>query len=299
MSRATFLISMLLIPALVGTAQQAKQPPKTKGKPAGTNLPGMTTMTSFDKDHTVVGWLEIIPFESKLYHATRTLRVLVPANYFSPHNAGRSYPVLYMLAGPELFDQTGSEHASEWHMDETVEHLVGGFKIPPMFVVGVDPMGVSGSAGGSDEERKQSERFLLTEVMPFIAKHYRLAKGSRNDGIGGSMTSASTALSIALASPGTFGHLLMESPALAANNAWQAELRQAKMLPQKIYIGVGSKEGGDALKVAQEFESALRKKKMSAARAKLVIDEGGEANEAAWSSRLPEALLFLYGEGQK
>ena len=56
------------------------------------------------------------------------LRVLVPANYFSPHNRSRSYPVLYMQDGQNLFDKV-TAHSGEWHMDETVEHLVGGFKI--------------------------------------------------------------------------------------------------------------------------------------------------------------------------
>ena len=87
-----------------------------------------------------MGWLEIIPFESKIFHNTRMLRVLVPANYFSPHNAHRSYPVLYMQDGQNLFDEATS-NAGEWHVDETVEHLVGSFKIPPMFVVGIDYAG--------------------------------------------------------------------------------------------------------------------------------------------------------------
>ena len=109
-----------------------------------TATPGMSTITSFDKDHTVVGWLEIIPFESKIFHNTRMLRVLVPANYFSPHNAHRSYPVLYMQDGQNLFDEATS-NAGEWHVDETVEHLVGSFKIPPMFVVGIDYAGAERS----------------------------------------------------------------------------------------------------------------------------------------------------------
>ena len=104
-----------------------------------------TTVTSFDPDHTVVGWVEIIPFESKIFHNTRMLRVLVPANYYSPHNAHRSYPVLYMQDGQNLFDDATS-NAGEWHVDETVEHLVGSFKIPPMFVVGIDNAGAKRSS---------------------------------------------------------------------------------------------------------------------------------------------------------
>src|SRR5580704_2023826 len=92
---AQLLISSLImvVPLL---AQDSAKPKTSKAKAPPTYIPNVTTITSFDKDHTVVGWLEIIPFESKIYHETRTLRVLVPANYFSPRNARRSYPVLYM-----------------------------------------------------------------------------------------------------------------------------------------------------------------------------------------------------------
>ena len=88
----------------------------------------------------MLGVLEIIPFTSKIFHNTRMLRVWLPANYGSPRNAHRSYPVLYMQDAQNLFDDATS-NAGEWHVDETVDHLVGSFKIPPMIVVGIDHAG--------------------------------------------------------------------------------------------------------------------------------------------------------------
>ena len=156
---------------------------QAKSKPEATNTTAATsTVTSFDAGHTVVGWVDIIPFESKIFHNTRMLRVLVPANYFSPHNAHRTYPVLYLQDGQNLFDEATSP-SGEWHVDETVEHLVGSFEIPPMFVVGVDnagakrsseylpyPNGRSQDPSARDENEvhgKDYVKFLLTEVMPF------------------------------------------------------------------------------------------------------------------------------------
>src|ERR1017187_7356653 len=195
-------------------AQEAKIPNVT---------PGASTITSFDKDHTVVGWVEIIPFESKILHNTRMLRVLVPANYFSPHNAHRSYPVLYMQDGQNLFDDATS-YAGEWHVDETVEHLVGSFKIPPMFVVGID--NDAGAKRGSeylpypdphnhdvadqDVHGKEYAKFLLTEVIPFIEKHYRVSRGAANTGLGGSSYGGNISLYTVLEHPGVFGHVLIE-----------------------------------------------------------------------------------------
>ena len=290
-------------------------------KPSAKAPPGTTVITSFDQDHTVIGWLEVFPFESKIFHNTRMLRVLVPANYLSPHNALRSYPVLYMQDGQNLFDAATSAGHGEWHMDETVEHLVGSFKIPPMFVVGIDNAGDQRSAeylpypdprntndkvGDAESVRgKQYARFLLTEVMPFIEKHYRVARGARNTGIGGSSYGGDIALYTALAHPGVFGHVLVESPPLwIGDGALLKDAQKARVLPQKMYLGIGTNEApyGDreqspkAVEQVQELEKILRKKGMGLTRLKVVVQEGAAHSEASWSGRLPEALQFLYGK---
>ena len=285
-------------------------------KPSDKAPPGTTVITSFDRNHTVVGWLEIFPFESKIFHNTRMIRVLVPANYLSPHNAHRSYPVLYMQDGQNLFDEATSAHG-EWHMDETVEHLVGGFKIPPMFVVGIDNAGDERAAEylpypdahNKDFSAEKSvhgndyARFLVTEVMPFIEKHYRVSRGALNTGLGGSSYGADIALYTALKYPGVFGHVLLESPLLwIGDDQLLKDAQKAKLLPQRMDMAIGTAEVGDAtydakaLNDVEELQKILRKKGMTTDRLRVVIDAGGEHNEATWSRHLPDALLFLYGE---
>ena len=305
--------------ALIGAATLAAQQKKSKPQSPPPDTPGVTTITSFDKDHTVIGWLEIVPFESKIDHQTRMLRVLVPANYFSPHNRSRSYPVLYMQDGQNLFDDV-TAHSGEWHMDETVEHLVGGFKILPMFVVGIDNAGEKRSSeylpypdplntkdAVSDEKSvhgKDYARMVVTEVMPFIEKKYRVSRGAANTGIGGSSYGAVAALYTALQYPAAFGHLLLESPPLwIGDNQLLKDVEKAKVLPRKIYVGMGTNEdpadpklSADVVKHVQDLEAGLRKKGLGPTRLKVVVDEGGEHNEANWSRRLPEAMLFLYGQ---
>ena len=305
------LLASFVIAAAPLPAQSAK--PKAKAQSAA-NTSGVTTITSFDKDHTVIGWLEIVPMESKIYHEKRLLRVLVPANYFSPHNAHRSYPVLYMQNGETLFDEATSQNG-EWHMDETVEHLVGGFKIPPMFVVGIDDMGAKTNSDNSSApqpengkapahvDEKERARFILTEVMPFIEKYYRVSRGAINTGLGGSLENGDVAIYTVLEHPGIFGQVLVESPVLGSDdNQVLKAAEAAKALPRKIYIATGvpkdadAQPNTDAVKQVQELESILRKKGTTGSRLKIVMDTGGENNEAAWSHRLPDALLFLYGQ---
>ncbi len=277
-----------------------------------------TTITSFDAGHTVVGWLDIIPFESKIFHNTRMLRVLVPANYFSPRNAHRSYPVLYMQDGQNLFDDATS-NAGEWHVDETVEHLVGSFQIPPMFVVGIDYAGAERSfeylpypnphsqqpraRDANEVHGKDYVKFLLTEVMPFIEKRYRVSRGAANTGLGGSSHGGDISLYTVLEHPGIFGHVLIESPVLwIGDDQLIKDCEKAKQLPPKMYVGIGTAETTDQqpsaeiVKSVEELEKVLRNKGMGPSRLKVVLDEGAQHNEAAWSRRLPEALLFLYGK---
>jgi hypothetical protein len=48
------------------------------------------------------------------------------------------------------------------------------------------------------------------------------------------------------------------------------------------------------VQLVQDLEADLRKKGLGPTRLKVVVDQGGEHNEANWSRRLPEAMLFLY-----
>jgi predicted alpha/beta superfamily hydrolase len=270
-----------------------------------------------EKEHTVLGVLEITPFTSKIFHNTRMLRVWLPANYGSPRNAHRSYPVLYMQDAQNLFDDATS-NAGEWHVDETVDHLVGSFKIPPMIVVGIDYPGQDRSseylpypdphhkqydvAAPKQVRGKEYVMFLLTEVMPFIEKQYRVSRGAANTGIGGASYGGVISLYTALQHPGIFGHVLVESAVLGVGDGQLLrDAEQAKQLPEKMFVAMGTNETHDAaynaelVKDVDELQTILRKKGMGPGRLKVVVEAGAEHNEGAWSRRLPEALLFLYG----
>jgi predicted alpha/beta superfamily hydrolase len=306
-----FVIS-ILIPFCAAAQNQTK---KKASAPAAT--PGVTTITNFDEGHTVLGVLEIVPFQSRIFHNTRMLRVWLPANYPSPRNAHRSYPVLYMQDGQNLFDEATS-YAGEWHVDETVEHLVGSFKIPPMIVVGIDNAGDKrgseylpyydphnkqyGTPDEKDLRGKDYATFLLTEVMPFVEKRYRCSRGVMNKGIGGSSYGGVISLYTVLQHPGIFGHVLIESPTLGVGDGQLLkDAEQAKQLPQKMYLAVGTSETKDSelnalvVKNVDELQTILRKKGMGPNRLKVVVEEGAVHNEGAWSRRLPDAMLFLYG----
>ncbi len=268
-------------------------------------------------EHSVTDALEVIPFTSKIFHNTRMLRVLIPGNYWSPHNKLRKYPVLYLQDGQNLFEKATSSSHLEWEVDETIDHLVGSFQIPPMFVVGIDnaadqrtseylsyPDPHNPQFQGKNPPNLRGQEyadFLTKEVMPFLEKRYRIATGPANTAIGGSGYGAVVSLTTVLSRPGIFGKLLLESPSLwVGEHALLADVEKAKVLPQRIYLGVGTKETNDAAFDSQivqdvtDLEEILQAKGMGATRLKVVVEDGAQQGEAAWARRLPDALLFLY-----
>ncbi len=268
------------------------------------------------KEHSVLGELEIITINSKVYRNIRNLRVWLPANYFAPVNRAKHYPVLYMQDGQNLFDEaTAFNH--EWRFDETVQFLTGSMKIHPMIVVGIDntprraneylpypdPENTElGKPETQDVHGKQYGEFVINEVMPLIEKKYRVLTGAHSTGIGGSSYGGAVALYTVLAHPGVFGKALIESPSLLIGNGQLLkDAEKTTQFPERMYVAIGTAEESDEKAAAKDvdavtdLEKILRAKGLGPTKLKVVVEEGAHHNETAWSKRLQSALLFLYG----
>lgn len=268
------------------------------------------------KEPSVLGELQVITLNSAIYKNIRNLRVWLPANYFAPVNRAKRYPVLYMQDGQNLFDAATAELV-EWKFDETVQFLTGSMRIGPMIVVGIDstPRRANeylpypdpnnkalGKTETQDVQGKKYGDFVINEVMPLIQKKYRVLTGAHYTGIGGAMYGADAALYAVLAHPGVFGKLLLESPVLqVGSEQLLKDAEKATRFPERTYIGVGTAEEDDEKASAQDvsevqsLEKILRAKGLGPGELQVVIDVGAKHNEVAWSKRLQNALLFLYG----
>jgi len=308
------VLSVFLAECLVGQAAQDKAAPSQQDQ-AAPAVPAAEPLIP-PKEHSVLGELQIITINSKVFKNIRNLRVWLPANYFAPVNRNKHYPVLYMQDGQNLFDEaTAVNH--EWKFDETVEFLTGSMRIGPMIVVGIDstPRRANeylpypdannkelGKFETQDVHGKQYGEFVIGEVMPLIEKKYRVLTGAHNTGLGGAMYGADAALYTVLAHLGVFGKVLLESPVLLiGNEELLKDAEKATQFPEKMYIGVGSAEEADDkasiqdVKDVTDLEKILRDKGLGPNRLKVVVDEGAKHDETAWSKRLQNALLFLYG----
>jgi enterochelin esterase-like enzyme len=273
---------------------------------------GAETASEVIRVQSATGDLRLHPFHSRTFRNNRFLRVWLPPGYDDPENATRRYPVLYLNDGQNLFEASTAFGGVEWGVDETADRLIREGTIPPMLIVGLDNAGKNRIREYMPHRslqpmilRVQGSRypvFLMKEVMPFIARNYRVATGAENTGLGGSSLGALIALYTASVRPGVFGRLLLESPSLWASNRQSIkDSRQVRVWPERVFLGTGTAETGredrdrSVVDDVREFAATLRRAGLDEQRLRIVIEDGAAHNEASWARRFPEALAFLFG----
>ncbi|HKH99058.1 MAG TPA: alpha/beta hydrolase-fold protein [Candidatus Sulfotelmatobacter sp.] len=264
------------------------------------------------RGESATGDLRLHQFRSRTFRNTRFLRVWLPPGYDDSSNAGRRYPVLYLNDGQNLFEATTSFTGIEWQADEAGDRLIREDVIPPMIIVGLDNAGRGRIREYMPHRslhpmmlRVQGTRypnFLIKEVMPFLARNYRVATGPENTGLGGSSLGALIALYTAGVRPGVFGRLLLESPSLWASNRQAIrDSHEVERWPERVYLATGTSETGrqerdqSVVDDVRELAGIFRRAGLGDRRLKLVIDPGASHHESAWARRFPEALTFLFG----
>jgi predicted alpha/beta superfamily hydrolase len=261
---------------------------------------------------SATGDLRLHEFSSRTFRNRRFLRVWLPPGYDDAANAGQRYPILYLNDGQNLFEPSTSFTGVDWQVDETADRLIREGVVPPMIVAGIDN-------AGKDRIREympyrsmqpmimrvQGSRypqFLIKEVMPFMAQHYRVATGPENTGLGGSSLGALIALYTAIARPEVFGRLLLESPSLWASNRQLIKVsRPVRFWPERIFLAIGTAEAGQkdrdrsAVDDVREMAAIFRRARLDDQRLAVTIEEGATHHESAWARRFPAALSFLFG----
>lgn len=243
---------------------------------------------------------------------TRRITVWTPPRV----RAGRvaKYPVLYLNDGQNLFDPARAFAGNTWQVAETATRLVRTRRIPPMIIVGIDHGGmrrnreylpvedVTNPTAKKPLGREYAE-FVTRELMPFVARHYPIARGASNTGFGGSSYGAVAALNTAITKPGIFGRLLIESPSLYIGDEYLlSRASDVERWPGRLYLGVGTSEtrnpqrNQETVANVLKLESILRDAGLGARRLRVVVQEGATHSEGAWAARLPQALEFLYGD---
>jgi predicted alpha/beta superfamily hydrolase len=265
----------------------------------------------FPPNHSWTGDLRLHEFHSRTFRNTRMLRVWLPPQYDSPRNETRTYPVLYLNDGQNLFDRATAFAGVDWQAGETADRLIRQEVIPPLIVVGIDNTGndrikeyLPYRSFHPPVMRPQGKRypdFLMNEVMPFVHERYRIARGTEKTGLGGSSLGALISLYTVIERPGVFGRLLLESPSLFISSRRILKYsRHFQRWPERVFIAIGTREAGREDKDRQvvadvrELERSLRLAGLDENRLLMKIYEGATHSEGEWAKRFPDALGFLF-----
>jgi len=254
------------------------------------------------------GTLCLHELRSVIFGNTRLLRVWLPPGY--DVSGGDRYPVLYLNDGQNLFDPATAFAGVHWQAGETAARLIAERKIAPMIIVGIDNTKNrireyipyrSIDPRVFFPKGKYYPNFLRYEVMPLIRERYRVMPGPEYTGIGGSSLGGLITLYTQIAAPGVFGRALIESPSLfVANGKILEDVRRLRASGARVYLGVGTREIGDAGKDARlvedvrQLERLLREAGLDDQHLRVRIDEGATHSESAWAARFPEALEFPF-----
>jgi enterochelin esterase-like enzyme len=304
------LSSLVAIHLLVGNLVFAQQPCKS----------------------TVVGDLQIVRFQSKMYGESFNVRVWLPPGYRDKDNAKRKYPTLYLLDGQTAFDECTAFHGEhELQVDEAITKLIDEHTIPPMIVVGIDsthhrdyqyspyPSPVA-DPDAPEPIGKRLPRFFAAEVIPFVSARYRVTDEAAHTGIGGVSLGGAAALYLALNRPDLFGLALLQSPSLLLGNG--QFLRDTSSLvrgPDRVAIGVGTTEmdfpkieewlaprrltkaeaESGIVAMTQALASNLKGAYINHPKVLLVVEPNANHSSVFWARRMPEAIKFLFEDSGK
>ncbi|MEZ8723655.1 alpha/beta hydrolase [Vibrio pomeroyi] len=251
----------------------------------------------------------------------RTIRIYLPKNY---HNDSRSYPVIYMHDGQNLFESSLSFGGDSWEVPTSVDQffaddngaIVVGiengsefeglcrmyeyspWKIDPDFVLPDWPESVYQSGG----EGQQYIDFITDSLKPYIDDNYRTLTDRDNTAIAGSSMGGFISLYGVLQRPDVFSLAGVFSPAFWFNAPEMFNFVESKQLhnPVKIYMDMGTQEssgrGIDFEKIyldgSNKVSELLRNKANVALQYQ--VDEGGLHTESAWAKHYPNMLGYLF-----
>ncbi len=229
----------------------------------------------------------------------RRIWVYLPPDYQS---SNRSYPVIYMHDGQNVFDATTS-FAGEWRVDETLNQLFEGGD-PGVIVVAVDNGQVFRSEeyipwdnANFDGKGNLYAAFLVNTLKPAIDAAYRTKPEREYTAIMGSSFGGVISTYTGMEYQEVFSKIGSFSPSYwvseQAFNQVQANGKQADM---RMYQIMGSPEGQEAVDNMNRMEEVLHNAGFTDDEVISVEHPDGQHNEAYWAREFAAAYLWLFDQ---
>ena len=274
----------------------------------------------------MLGELQHHPRFASHYVAPRNVDVWLPPRYYETDT--RSFPVVYMQDGQNLFDPRTSFLGVDWGIPEAMGRLIAEGRIREAIVVGIwntpkrvqeylpqRPFEMSPQARMKAQlrlwrwvfGRPISDRylkFLIEELKPFINERYRTLSDQEHTFIMGSSMGGLVSLYALCEYPYIFAGAGCLSPHWPAGRGVIVDYLE-RVLPKagnhKLYFDYGTRTLDARYEAYQEqVDRVVSTKGYTKGRDWMTLKfEGAEHGEKAWRERVYIPLEFLLGrEGQ-
>jgi enterochelin esterase-like enzyme len=235
----------------------------------------------------------------------RDLIVYVPPGY--DKRPERTYPVLYMQDGQNLFDpRTSFIPGQTWEVREQADAAIRAGEVEPLIIVGIynTPARLAEYTHERDWQRGggDADKYGLTltrEILPFIATQYRVQTDRGSTGLGGSSLGGLVTLYLGLRHAEQFGKLAVLSPSVWWNHksilGYLNERAPEIWDRPRLWLDVGDKEGR---RTVHDVEALNRRLKANHWQPGGTLHfekvQGGTHDEASWARRVRPMLNFLF-----
>jgi len=247
------------------------------------------------KAHGVTGKLITVKnFLPSPLKEKKTLWIWLPPSYDS---SKKTYPVLYMHDGQNVFDPRTSGFGNEWSVDEVMTALIKKKKIKEAIVVAIQ----SGSnRNGEYTYNRQGHLyadFLIKTLKPYIDSNYRTKTDRKNTYLMGSSMGALISFTILYKHSEVFSKAgAISLPPFAHDDTLFKWLKKQNLPknPVQFYIDHGTHgQDGSYLEHVHRLLRVLEKKGLSKKSIKYEVAPYADHTELDWARRVEKPLLYL------
>jgi enterochelin esterase-like enzyme len=245
-------------------------------------------------------------FPSHYLPDKRNLVVYLPPGY--DEQPDRTYPVLYLQDGQNLFDpRTSFLPGRTWEVREHADAAIEAGEVEPLIIVGIYNTGDRRLAEYTHErdwrmgggEAPQYGLTLTREILPWIATQYRVRTDRASTGLGGSSLGGLVSLYLGLRYATWFGKLAVLSPSVWWNHksilGYLNERAPEIWDRPRVWLDVGDQEGRRTLLDVEHLNRRLKANHWVPGET-LHFEKvhGGAHDEPSWSRRVRPMLKFLF-----
>jgi enterochelin esterase-like enzyme len=261
--------------------------------------------SNFSIIQNVIHWKDLAPLKkcpnvqssilfSKELGTNKEMSIYIPPSY---NSSTKSYPVIYMHDGQNVFDPHTSSFGIEWSIDETMNSLISLKKIKEAIIVAIHTNNTDRwNEYDYNLKGKKYSDFIVDSVIPFIEKNFRTIKNKDSRYLMGSSMGALISLMMLIDRPDVFSKAAgLSFPANIHERAIFRFIEKYKTLPQFDFYMDHGDQGPDAhySAGAEELYSTLLKNGLRPDKLKYLVFPGANHTEADWARRAYLPLQYL------